>query len=81
MVVTEQSHLHYGDEDGIAAVGRTVPLGRMAQPREIGSCVAFLASPLASYVSGAALIAHGGGEGPAFLSASNSTHPTTEGQS
>ena len=32
MVRTEQSHLHYGDEAGIAAVGATVPLGRMAEP-------------------------------------------------
>jgi len=79
MVHTEQSHLHYGDDDGIAAVGRTVPLGRMARPEEIGNCVAFLASPLASYVSGAILAAHGGGEAPAFLSAANSEH-TREGQ-
>ena len=69
MVRTEQSDLHYGGPDEIAAVGRTVPLGRLAEPREIGACVAFLASPLASYVSGAALLAHGGGEAPAFLSA------------
>jgi NAD(P)-dependent dehydrogenase (short-subunit alcohol dehydrogenase family) len=69
MVRTEQAHLHYGGEEELAAVGRTVPLGRLADPREIGSCVAFLASPLASYVSGASLLAHGGGEAPAFLSA------------
>jgi len=71
MVRTEQSHLHYGDEAGIAAVAATVPLGRLADPEEIGACVAFLASPLASYVTGATLAAHGGGERPAFLSASN----------
>ena len=71
MVRTEQAHLHYGDEDGIAAVGRTVPLGRLADPTEIGACAAFLASPLASYVSGATLLAHGGGERPAFLDAAN----------
>lgn len=76
MVLTEQSHLHYGDDEGIAAVGRTVPLGRMARPDEIGNCVAFLASPLASYVSGSTLTAHGGGEAPAFLAAANSEHPT-----
>jgi NAD(P)-dependent dehydrogenase (short-subunit alcohol dehydrogenase family) len=69
MVRTEQAHLFYGDEDGIAAVGATVPLGRLAEPEEIGQCVAFLASPLASYVSGATLTAHGGGEIPAYLAA------------
>ena len=69
MVRTEQAHLHYGDEAAIAAVGATVPLGRLAEPEEIGRCAAFLASPLASYVSGARLEAHGGGEAPAFLAA------------
>jgi NAD(P)-dependent dehydrogenase (short-subunit alcohol dehydrogenase family) len=71
LVRTEQAHLHYGDEAGVAAVGATVPLGRLAEPEEIGRCVAFLASPLASYVTGAALLAHGGGERPAFLAAAN----------
>ncbi len=71
MVRTEQAHLHYGDDAGLAAVGATVPLGRLAEPEEIGRCVAFLASPLASYVSGATLLAHGGGEAPAFLHAAN----------
>jgi NAD(P)-dependent dehydrogenase (short-subunit alcohol dehydrogenase family) len=69
MVRTEQAHLHYGDEAALAAVGATVPLGRLAEPEEIGRCVAFLASPLASYVSGATLVVHGGGEAPAFLAA------------
>lgn len=71
LVVTEQSHLHYGDDAGIAAVGRTIPLGRMALPEDIGNACLFLASPLASYVSGAALTVHGGGEAPAFLAAAN----------
>jgi NAD(P)-dependent dehydrogenase (short-subunit alcohol dehydrogenase family) len=71
MVRTEQAQLHYGDDEGLAAVARTVPLGRLAEPEEIGRCVAFLASPLASYVSGAALMVHGGGEPPPFLAAAN----------
>lgn len=80
MVRTEQAHLHYGDEDGIAAVGRTVPLGRLAEPDEVGRCVAFLASPLASYVSGATLLVHGGGERPAFLDAANAVVSTSAGR-
>lgn len=68
---TEQSHLHYGDEAGVAAVGRTIPLGRMAVPRDIGDACLFFASPLSSYVSGASLAVHGGGEAPAFLGAAN----------
>lgn len=68
-VQTEQSHLHFGDDDGIAAVGETIPMGRMALPADIGNAVAFLLSPLASYITGSTLTVHGGGEKPAFLSA------------
>ncbi|WP_072686976.1 SDR family oxidoreductase [Rhodococcus marinonascens] len=68
-VRTELAHLHYGDENGIAAVGETIPLGRMACPEDVGNCTVFLASPLAAYVSGSSLTVHGGGERPAFLAA------------
>lgn len=71
LIRTEQSHLHYGDEAGIARVAATVPLGRLAEPADIGDACLFLASPLASYVSGAELTVHGGGERPAFLDAAN----------
>ncbi|MFJ7265969.1 SDR family oxidoreductase [Streptomyces sp. NPDC099050] len=69
MVRTELSHLHYGDESGIAAVGATVPLGRLAEPSDVGEAAVFLASDRAAYVSGASLLVHGGGERPAFLDA------------
>ncbi|AJC53798.1 SDR family oxidoreductase [Streptomyces sp. 769] len=75
MVRTELSALHYGDEDGIAAVGATVPLGRLAEPAEIGDACVFLASGRAGYVSGASLLVHGGGERPAFLDAATVNHP------
>jgi NAD(P)-dependent dehydrogenase (short-subunit alcohol dehydrogenase family) len=68
-MVRTENLAHYGGEDGLAAVGATVPLGRLAEPDEIGACAVFLASPLASYVSGARLLVHGGGERPAFLGA------------
>ncbi|MFK7975591.1 MAG: SDR family oxidoreductase [Halioglobus sp.] len=71
---TEQSHLHYGDEAGIAAVGQTIPLGRMAVPRDIGNACLFLASSLSSYVSGTHFAVHGGGEKPAFLDAANTAN-------
>jgi NAD(P)-dependent dehydrogenase (short-subunit alcohol dehydrogenase family) len=69
MIETELSHLHYGDEEGLARVASTVPLGRMGTPRDVGDLCVFLASPLASYVSGASILMHGGGEKPAFLDA------------
>jgi len=70
LVRTEMSHLFYGDEAGIAAVGRTIPLGRMAEPSDIADACLFLASPLARYISGTSLLVHGGGENPAYLQAS-----------
>ena len=64
---TGQTGDHYGGDDAVAAIERTIPLGRMATPEEIGRVVAFLGSDLASYVSGATLACHGGGEPPVFL--------------
>jgi NAD(P)-dependent dehydrogenase (short-subunit alcohol dehydrogenase family) len=75
MIRTEQAHLHYGDEAGIAAVGATVPLGRMGEPEDVGDTCLYLASPLASYVSGANILMHGGGEKPAFLAAVSGKRP------
>ncbi|MFR9750709.1 SDR family oxidoreductase [Nocardia sp. 004] len=73
-VDTELSRLHYGDQDGVDAVGRTIPLGRLACPDDVGRCAVFLVSPLAAYISGAALLVHGGGERPAFLAAATTHH-------
>ena len=71
LIRTEQSQLHYGDEAGIAAVGATIPLGRMGEPRDVADVCLFLASPLARYVTGASILVHGGGERPAFLDAAS----------
>ena len=68
-VLTEQSALHYGDDDGVAAVARTIPMGRLAAPRDIGNAAVWLASDLAAHVTGARIELHGGGERPAFLDA------------
>ena len=69
---TEQSHIHYGDIKGIEAISKTIPMKRLANPKDIGNTCVFLASSLASYISGASIEVHGGGEKPAYLSASNS---------
>lgn len=64
---TGQTADHYGGDETVAAIEATIPLGRMAEPAEVGNVVCFLASDLASYVSGASVECHGGGEPPAFL--------------
>ncbi len=66
---TEDTADHYGGDAQVAAIERTIPLGRMARPEEVGHVAVFLASDLASYVSGARVQCHGGGEPPAFLAA------------
>jgi NAD(P)-dependent dehydrogenase (short-subunit alcohol dehydrogenase family) len=70
LIRTEQSHLFYGDEEGIGRVGATVPLGRMGLPVDVAHVCLFLASPLAAYVSGANVVVHGGGEKPSYIEAS-----------
>lgn len=66
MVRTEMFTDYYGGAEGAAAVAATVPMGRVAEPTEVGDAVVFLASPLAAFVSGANLVVHGGGEKLAF---------------
>ncbi len=79
---TEQTDEHYGGDATVATIEQTIPLGRMAEPAEVGHVVAFLASDLASYVSGACVECHGGGEPPAFLVAQglHVDQPTKEPQ-
>jgi NAD(P)-dependent dehydrogenase (short-subunit alcohol dehydrogenase family) len=69
MVATEDSLEHYGGAERLAAVAETVPMQRMGTPLDVADAVVFLASPLASYATGANLLLHGGGEWPAFLRA------------
>jgi NAD(P)-dependent dehydrogenase (short-subunit alcohol dehydrogenase family) len=66
IVRTEGFEDYYGGPEGAAEVIKTIPLGRVCEPADVGNAVAFLASPLASFVSGANLVVHGGGERLAF---------------
>jgi NAD(P)-dependent dehydrogenase (short-subunit alcohol dehydrogenase family) len=44
----------------ISALGETTPMRRASQPEEIAEVIAFLASPRASYITGATIAADGG---------------------
>lgn len=68
-VRTEKSHLFYGDDEGVARVGATIPMGRLAEPADVGQACLFLAGPLAAYVTGSNLLVHGGGERPPYIEA------------
>jgi NAD(P)-dependent dehydrogenase (short-subunit alcohol dehydrogenase family) len=47
-------------EEGLAATKASIPMGRAADPREIGAAVAYLASPEAAYTTGAYIRVDGG---------------------
>jgi NAD(P)-dependent dehydrogenase (short-subunit alcohol dehydrogenase family) len=59
----------YGGPGGLAKVAATVPVGRMGTPEDVAGACLYLASPGASFVSGANLVLDGGGEEPPFLRA------------
>jgi NAD(P)-dependent dehydrogenase (short-subunit alcohol dehydrogenase family) len=46
--------------DGLEQLGSATPLGRAANPSEIAEAIVFLASPQASYLTGATVLVDGG---------------------
>ena len=67
LILTEQAALFYGEGDTRRRIEDGIPMGRFAMPADIGDIAVWLASDLASYVTGAEIAAHGGGERPPFL--------------
>ncbi|CAN5592624.1 SDR family oxidoreductase [soil metagenome] len=49
-----------GSDDALEAMGRTSPMGRLAEPAEIAAAVVWLCSDAASYVTGHAFAVDGG---------------------
>lgn len=74
LIRTENATALYGDEDG-AAVADIVPMGRLAEPDDVARACLWLACGLSSYVNGADLAVHGGGEIPARHAARRSAPP------
>lgn len=52
----------YGSIETQRAIADAIPMKRMGRGEDIAAAALYLASPLASFVSGAALAVHGGGE-------------------
>lgn len=67
LMQTETAETTYGDAEAQAAVGRSMPLGRMGLGSDLAGAVLWLCSDLASWVSGARINVDGGGERPYFL--------------
>ena len=59
---TENFAEHFGATARDSGFAEGIPLGRPAEPEEVGALCAFLASPLAGYLTGDVLSVHGGGE-------------------
>ena len=60
--LTDTAQPRYGmSEEELAAAGRTIPLGRVAQPQEIARAAVFLASNDAGFITGHTLHVNGGG--------------------
>ena len=62
LIATEDVGVQYGDEETVARVAATVPLGRMGTPADVADAVCYLASPAAAGLNGANLVVHGGDE-------------------
>jgi len=52
--------MHYGDEEGMASVAATIPLGRMGEPGEVAKAALFLAGDGSAYITGQVLAVNGG---------------------
>ena len=51
---------HVGDADSVAAMARTVPVGRLGMPEDVGAAVTYLASNEASWLTGQTIGLNGG---------------------
>jgi 3-oxoacyl-[acyl-carrier protein] reductase len=60
---TAQPRFEHSDEE-LHALGRALPLGRIGRPAEIADAITFLASPMASFITGQTLHVNGGGYMP-----------------
>jgi NAD(P)-dependent dehydrogenase (short-subunit alcohol dehydrogenase family) len=60
LIRTRLTERHFSSPEVLRDYFRHIPLGRGGDPREVAQAAVFLASPLASYITGATLLVDGG---------------------
>lgn len=60
LIRTRLTERHFSHPEVLKDYFRDIPLGRGGEAREVGAAIAFLASDLASFITGAALLVDGG---------------------
>lgn len=60
LIETKMTEITWADDARRAATESSIPLRRIGQPEEVASAILYLASPLASYITGTSLIIDGG---------------------
>jgi 3-oxoacyl-[acyl-carrier protein] reductase len=60
LIRTKLTEVTWSDDTRREAAERSIPLGRIGEPDDIAGAILFLASPLASYITGEAIIIDGG---------------------
>jgi 3-oxoacyl-[acyl-carrier protein] reductase len=63
MISTNAAKLNVSEDEIQKEMEKDIPMKRFAEPEEIASVAAFLASPAASYVNGASIVVDGGKTG------------------
>ena len=59
-VRTEMSKHLWRDPERLKQVGANIPLGRIAEPSDIGSVAVFLASDASRHITGSTIVVDGG---------------------
>jgi len=57
---SEWERLRATEPDRVAAIERSIPMGRLGRPGEVADCIAFLVSPRAHWITGHCLVVDGG---------------------
>ena len=59
-ILTDLNKEDLNNTEKLAYFNQRIPIGRIGRPEDVATCIAFLASDMASYVTGASLLVDGG---------------------